>query len=281
MVEIGLEPLDAEQLPKDLYLSLRVGEQQKFSRASAAKAYKFAQSTVGERRFAKVEMYKRVGVCSVPIDPEKVQGTHEITVPMNEGTDEVRYRISLDPSSGEGKPANAQPPAKDMTAKVSAAREYLDKHQLEHRLAEAMQAVLRERPEDPGAFLAQRLCSGAGVMRKVSDARAKTAPEPAQPAGQPDGQPDHFPPPESAPPAPDLDRPALPEALGAAEPCKAAAPAAPEAAAAPVLASPPATEPFKPAVPVPTADAITPMTLVVSGGHIGFSTMMGLGMTVL
>jgi len=234
MVEIGLEAVDNDLMPKDLYLSLRIGEQQKFAKASTSRAYKFAQSAVAERRYAKLEIYRRVGICSVSIDMEKVKGTHEIAVPVDDPRlceNEVRYRITMEPAASEkirAAPTAPEPPlssqdkplAKDPSAKVLAAREYLEKHQLEQRLSEAMQAVLRERPEDPGAFVAQKLASGAGIMRKVPDA----APE--------------------------------------------AAPLAEAEAEAP-------TRPLAPAVPRPLADPILPAALMVSAGHVGFSSARG------
>lgn len=178
MVDINLEAVDASSLPQDLYLSLRVGDSQKFAKASHARNYKFA--TAGERRHAKLELYRRVGVTSFSIDSGKLQGTHELTLPVDDSRiagGQVAYRLKLDGAVPEAHQAPAPAPApavteektKSINDKVAQAKEYLAKHQLEQRLAEAMQAVLRERPEDPAAFIAQRLNSGAGMMKKVEE----------------------------------------------------------------------------------------------------------------
>ena len=82
MVEITLESLELDALPKDLFLSLRVGAEQKFNKAATARSYKFAPSAVGDRRCAKLEIYQRVGTCTMSIDIDKVKGVREISVPI-------------------------------------------------------------------------------------------------------------------------------------------------------------------------------------------------------
>ncbi|CAE8660181.1 unnamed protein product, partial [Polarella glacialis] len=187
MVDVTLEAVNGDALPKDLYLSLRVGEQQKFAKAGVARTYKFGNAPGADKRYGKLEIYRRIGVASVSLDPEKVQGTHELCVqvedPRLEGN-EVKYRLCLGASSTAAHPqASPDKAAGGHVEKVNAAKEYLAHHQLEMRLSEAMQAVLRERPEDPGAFLAKKLQSSAGTLRKV-DEPMKSAP-PAVPAAPP------------------------------------------------------------------------------------------------
>jgi hypothetical protein len=178
MVEIGLEAVKGENLPKDLYVSLRVGEAQKFMKANCDRSYKFPPSTLGDRKYAKLEMFKRVGVCAIPVDTEKMQGTHEAAVVVDERLvdvpeKEVAYRVNVTGLSGS-LDSPSKPAASDKGAlldrRVASAKAYLDTHQLEQRLAEAMMAVLRDRPEDPGKFIAEKLTSGAGMLKKVAEA---------------------------------------------------------------------------------------------------------------
>merc|ERR1740130_563806 len=74
----------------------------------------------------------------------------------------MRFRLDL---GGSKEIMNEKPtvtPSKaDMKPRIAAAKEYLESHQLEVRLSEAMMAVLRERPEDPAQFIAKRLASTA------------------------------------------------------------------------------------------------------------------------
>lgn len=168
-----MEASEGCAVPKDLFLSLRVGDVQKFSKAGASKTYKFPAAAIGDRRYGKIEIYKRIGICSVMIDPGTLQGAHEISVPLDDDRlPNLRYRFNL---AGEAMPEPKQEnllvddkPLKDLNGRVKVAKEYLDKHQLEMRLSEAMQAVLRERPEDPGAFVADKLVNRAGMVTKIN-----------------------------------------------------------------------------------------------------------------
>merc|ERR1719191_1061444 len=65
---------------------------------------------------------------------------------------------------------------------VLAAKEYLEKHNLEMRLSEAMQAVLREKPEDPAAFVAERLAKSAGMVQKLPKVEEAASSQPSSPA---------------------------------------------------------------------------------------------------
>jgi hypothetical protein len=51
----------------------------------------------------------------------------------------------------------------------ASAQAYLDSQNIDQRLAEAKMVLLRERPEDAGKFLAEKLLSGAGMRKKVED----------------------------------------------------------------------------------------------------------------
>mmetsp|Transcript_7769 Transcript_7769/g.17930 ORF Transcript_7769/g.17930 Transcript_7769/m.17930 type:complete len:329 (-) Transcript_7769:202-1188(-) len=256
MVDISLQAVDGDSLPKDLYLSMRVGEQQKFSKANCSRTYKFPASP--DRRYGKLELYRRIGVSTLSLDGEHFQGTHEMAIQVEDDrvpNKEVKYRFCL---GGAGNlpaaPTNEggqSEPAKQTTEKVTQAREYLQHHQLEQRLSEAMQAVLRERPEDPAAFIAQKLQSKAGVLKKVEEPvvvaeapQAKPEPPKAEPAPtKPKEEPAASPPKEAAP------QPAAPAPTPSQAPASATTPA-PAPVPAPV-AEPKKEEPLK-AAPAPT-----------------------------
>jgi len=181
MVELKLESLDIDNLPKDIFLSVRVGEAQKLSRVAAEKTYKFPASICNTRRFGKVEVFRRVGGTPVDIRPEDgiVQ---EIELPCGVNDDKLRFRVSLagqgesaDPKKADNIPVDVpeQPekPEKPQNPKVLEAREYLLQHNLEMRLSEAMQTVLRDRPEDPAAYIGEKLAQSAGAVRKVKSSQ--------------------------------------------------------------------------------------------------------------
>eukprot|EP00747_Dinoflagellata_sp_TGD_P185730 gnl/TRDRNA2_/TRDRNA2_42420_c0_seq1.p1 gnl/TRDRNA2_/TRDRNA2_42420_c0~~gnl/TRDRNA2_/TRDRNA2_42420_c0_seq1.p1 ORF type:complete len:502 (-),score=106.92 gnl/TRDRNA2_/TRDRNA2_42420_c0_seq1:101-1567(-) len=193
MVDVKLEAVDAVQQASDLYLSLRVGDVQKLSKLSAvstAKTYKFPTSAVGDRRYGKLEIYRRIGGCSVSIDPSKLDGLYELAVPVTDSSmgNAVKFKVALNDKTGALTAKDSKPDGKDMQyPNVVKAKEYLEKHQLESRLSEAMQAVLREQPADPGAFVAQMMVSGAGMMTRLDKPKEEKAAAPvasSSPAAQ-------------------------------------------------------------------------------------------------
>lgn len=157
MVELKLESIEEQDLPRDCFISVRVGETQKLSRLAATRVYRFPQA--GDRRYGKIEVFRRIGACSVDIDPT-VMGTREVAISCADaGFGGLGLRIGVEPDE-ESKKKVEDPldgSSKKAGTKVKAAKEYLSKHGLEVRLSEAMQAVLRERPDNPTEYLAYRL----------------------------------------------------------------------------------------------------------------------------
>jgi len=219
MVELNLEPLDGE-LAAGFYVSVRVGEVQKLSRISAGRAYKFPQSAVGDRKYGKIEIFKKVGACSVGIVPEAgVDQEVSVTLDDVKGVEncKVKFKVSLN-ADASGKPASSpvrasgsedKPAMREVNPKVLQAKAYLEQHNLEMRLSEAMQAVLREKPDDPAAFVAAKLAQSAGSVLKKPQSR------PASPSKS-------LPPPsgskaEAAPPVASPESKAVPELKGNGE----------------------------------------------------------------
>jgi len=152
-----LESIEDGGMPKDCFLSVRVGETQKLSRLAASRMYHFPKS--GERRFGKIEVFRRIGTCNVDVDPSNKDLREVVINCMDAGFGTLGLKVSV---TKDGKPDStseevAPVEGKKEGSKVKAAKEYLSKHSLEVRLSEAMQAVLRERPEDPAEYLAAKL----------------------------------------------------------------------------------------------------------------------------
>jgi len=180
MVELRLEPLNMDNPPKDVFVSVRVGEAQKLSKLGAEKTYKFPASICGTRRFGKVELFRRVG--STPVDIRPGDGiVQELAIPGGVDDGKLHFRVvlaALDGATGPKKtehiPVDApEQPEKPANSKVSEAKDYLMHHNLEMRLSEAMRTVLRDRPEDPAAYIGERLAESAGIVRNVQSSQAK------------------------------------------------------------------------------------------------------------
>jgi len=168
MVEIRLDATQDGNIPQDIFLSVRVGETQKLSKLSTTRTYKFP--SVEGRKFGKIEVFRRIGTCNVDVDP------------LDNDTRKLDIRCGADPvgvlslQCAVEQAANAkkiQEPKKD-NGKLKAAKDYLSKHGLEMQLSEAMQAVLRERPDAPAEFLAHRLLAACGKTAIIPQNQPKT-----------------------------------------------------------------------------------------------------------
>jgi len=173
MAEIKLDAPEWEQFAADHYISMRVGEAQKLGKLAASRTYKFPASIVGNRKYGKIEIFKRVGSGIVCIDPTMVSGVREVNIDFDGQSlsfgAEVRFPEVVKPGADKddlGKKAQLQSESKKRAA------EYLQQHNLEARLSEAMQVLLRERPADPAAFLAERLVKSS---RKAAPATGDKA----------------------------------------------------------------------------------------------------------
>jgi len=158
MVELRLDSVDDASMPSDCYVSVRVGDIQKLSRLSSTRVYRFPQAS--DKRYGKIEVFRRIGACSVDVDPLN-ENLRNVSISCQEaGFGSLGLKIAVEADEGTKKKSETTDPViagKKPPTKVKEAKEYLSKHSLEVRLSEAMQAVLRERPEDPTAFLASKL----------------------------------------------------------------------------------------------------------------------------
>lgn len=175
MVELKLDTADAEIYGKDHYISVRVGDCQKLAKMLPSRTYKFPSKTAKERKYGKVEVFRRVGQAIVCVDPEVAMGSNVVEVKMDgdgdakisfqAGVSEPDVATSSASPKAKRKEAASQPSSPKSATQNAAA--YLELHHLEVRLADAMQAVLRERPSDPAAFLAHTLLKNADLTSNL------------------------------------------------------------------------------------------------------------------
>jgi len=168
MVDLKLETVDLERTAKDLYVAVRVGEVQKLTRLAATKNFKFNQAAIGDRKFARVDVFRRVGSTSVSIKNAEASATvEEVCVPLPDH-DPLTFKVHLSPESQEKRKTRAEKLSTSETnSKVMEAKHYLLEHNLEDRLSQAMQGVLRDRPKDPGQYIADLLRRTANDYAKL------------------------------------------------------------------------------------------------------------------
>jgi len=177
MVELQLSTSDWQAYQKDHYISVRVGEVQKLAKLSASRSYKFPAAAVSARKYGKVEIFRRIGTAIICVDPELAKGRNEVEVDLGTGS-KISFEAEVSEPGGQAarvaQQAKAAPSSPSAVSNKAAA--YLEQHHLEVRLSDAMQAVLRERPEDPATFLANMLLKNANVVAKLPKApRAEAA----------------------------------------------------------------------------------------------------------
>jgi len=190
-VELRLDSVEDDGMPKDCFVSVRVGDTQKLSRLAQSRVYRFPQAT--ERHYGKIEVFRRIGACNVDVDPA-VEGLREVSIDCKDaGFGSLGLKIAVDAeAAAKERPveeaAAAEAHKKDKGTKVKVAKEYLNKHGLEARLSQAMQAVLREKPENPVEFLAARLLGvEENTLSSLKDGPTKPAAE-TRPAPAPAAQ---------------------------------------------------------------------------------------------
>lgn len=171
-----------DTIAEDCYMSVRIGEVQKLAKLSASRVYKFGLPAAGQRNYGKVELYRRVGQGIVCIDPALAEGVNEVHVAQG---DDTLLSVNVDvkwPSS-----AGAAAPGSDILNEDEdaergktrrKAKDYLQQHHLEARLAEAMRMVLHEKPDDPVAAMADKLMGNSRVAPRLPS----PAPPPPPPA---------------------------------------------------------------------------------------------------
>jgi|EP00927_Polykrikos_kofoidii_P078056 hypothetical protein len=177
MVELRVDLCNSDVLNEDCFVSVRVGEFQKLARLAQSRSYRFPKAN---KHIGKIEVYKRIGACSVDCDPS-FQELREVTVKCNdESVGNLGFKVAVSGDAVEQAQAVQKAPSK----KAAIAKDYVTKHGLEAHLSDAMQALLRERPSNPTEFLAEKLLEFSrtgGIMYPPASPKLKNQ---AQPIGQ-------------------------------------------------------------------------------------------------
>lgn len=164
MVEIKIAPAQNTSLPKDCFVSVRIGEAQKLSKFEGPRSYNFRDDA--KLGHGKIEVFRRIGGCHVDLFSFQ-EGLREVNIASSD-LDIADFGLEI-----EVQPSNKVQSASMAQRKKTFAKDYLGQHKIEMRLGEAMVALLRELPKDPMQFLSNFLAQAA----KVQPARAKFSPD--------------------------------------------------------------------------------------------------------
>jgi hypothetical protein len=177
MVDLTLSSVIAASLPSNVYVAVRIGDTQKLGRLGNERLYKFPPSAVSDHRFGKIEFLQRIGSCTVGIIPEK-DGDQEVELSLGSGN--LKFTVQLERPKGHSsqKVESDKPLLKPFASekpKLTLAKKYLEEHDLERRLKDAVQEVISAMPEDPAAFIGQKLAGNNVVTRTFTHAAAPAA----------------------------------------------------------------------------------------------------------
>eukprot|EP00929_Paragymnodinium_shiwhaense_P088485 TRINITY_DN487_c0_g1_i1.p1 TRINITY_DN487_c0_g1~~TRINITY_DN487_c0_g1_i1.p1 ORF type:complete len:495 (+),score=140.79 TRINITY_DN487_c0_g1_i1:96-1580(+) len=236
-MEIRLDTVNSlETLPKDMFVSMRVGDSQKQTRLAATRSFKFPVDAKGKHGpFGRVEVFRRIGAATVPLD-QQVDGAQELEVGCSDmELSCLRLRLAVNAGAGGNAMQAPSSPLKAAShkGKFDQAKLYLDEHNLEEVIAAAMREVIRERPADPLKYLTENLI---GIGKNVNGKEGKRSKSPQKAAP---------PAPAPGPPPPPANKPAAEAVEESTAAAKSARPAA-AAVQEPSKPRPQSVVPFRP-----------------------------------
>lgn len=173
-MELRVETASDSTLPPGCFVGVRVGDVLKQGRYEPQRCYHFPK--VDRGRNAKIDIYRHVGSCILPIDPEatSVQG---VSVASNDPTlPAINLNVNMQPTS-----VNLGKHREEKRKRVAGLREelktesqdYLQKFSIEEKLSSAVKALLKEQPANPTEFLCRYLSSLGDSISYPSTPMAK------------------------------------------------------------------------------------------------------------
>jgi len=171
-----VEGVRGSRMPQECFISIRVGETQKLSRLCAGRSYHFPTIAEG-RRIGKLEVFQRIGECNVDVDVSNPKKRDTSVDCSDAGFGRLQLKMGV--ISTVGKVIEPDTGPESPRTKLQSAKDYLTKHGLEMKLSEVVQEVLREKPDRPFEFLAEKFLGGAiarsGGLPKLAGAHTPVA----------------------------------------------------------------------------------------------------------
>lgn len=173
-MEVRIDAKAGLDAPSDTFVSMRIGEVQKQSRFADSRTYRFPAPAKGQGNFGRIEVFKRIGHLTVKFD-DMDGSAKDVTVPVDvPGLKNLALSLSVKGGGTETLPQLKANSTKRAKQRKDAAQRYLDDHNLEDTLADAMKELIHTKPRDPHAFLSNL------ILR-----RSRRAQDPAAGAGLP------------------------------------------------------------------------------------------------
>jgi hypothetical protein len=169
MVELKLDvaqETSSAAAADDCFVSVRVGEFQKLTRLAPSRTYKFPRAA--DRRFCKLEVFKRIGKVAIDIERQKVSSL-DMKLDSNDwGSENLGFKLAVGDTDGKVCKVDEADMVKE-SQRSKLVKDYLAAHKLEAHIAEAMKQLLFERPENPTEYLGKKLLA---LGKKAADSNA-------------------------------------------------------------------------------------------------------------
>jgi len=164
-MEVSVEPVAGHNgILNDTFLSLRVGSSQKQGRLGATRVFKFSQDVQDPQ--ARVEIFRRIGAATVALSSQTGKA-HEVDVKCV-GAEQLRLRLAVNARGGD-LASTQELKTQRVKERADAAQTYIERHNLEGIMAEAMKEVIRTRPDVPHKFLADKILALGGIKEDPKD----------------------------------------------------------------------------------------------------------------
>merc|ERR1719440_1475692 len=95
-MEVCVQAAAGCSMPTGTYVAVKVGDVLKQGRYEANRAYHFPQAE--RRRTAKVDVFKHVGSCVVPVDPEVSLSSDFKVSSVDKSVGDLRLRVNVQPN---------------------------------------------------------------------------------------------------------------------------------------------------------------------------------------
>mmetsp|Transcript_87970 Transcript_87970/g.138885 ORF Transcript_87970/g.138885 Transcript_87970/m.138885 type:complete len:475 (+) Transcript_87970:75-1499(+) len=169
-MEVQIIPDQSQVLPKDLFVSVRLGAIKKQARFSGSQTLKFpdpGDCDDGSQFVGRVEILQRVGFASVDFSKScgQLQSFSIECGALDSSPLKLQMALSCNAPLDETlKSASEQKVRK----RLDEAQRYMREHQLDNLLSESLRECIRERPKNPHCFLSAELVKRGAQLPPLS-----------------------------------------------------------------------------------------------------------------
>mmetsp|Transcript_28393 Transcript_28393/g.80217 ORF Transcript_28393/g.80217 Transcript_28393/m.80217 type:complete len:384 (+) Transcript_28393:67-1218(+) len=186
-MDVLVETDGGQALPADAFVSLRVGEAQRFSRLNASRTYHFPASKDGgpakpKGRHGHLEVFKRIGAIKINLDAFEGSPDNFVINCRDPELSRLSLRVAVSPVGPEQAGQRRAQEQQQREEALVGARRYIADHRLEELLATTVHELIRCKPDNPHQFLCGQILQATAATQGDQPAGGDKAAEAAPPA---------------------------------------------------------------------------------------------------